>query len=316
MDVNMSVSRLASFVLGAMFIVSGLGKMMDAAAFGELISSYGFDWFSILSPVIIVAELFLGGYLVCGGGACRVCALLSAVLLVIFTSAFAYANIVHGIEDCGCYGHIGASIPVWATYLRNVVLLALAVYVWRVGKCRPRNTANCKYKLVLLAGFLTVCVFWTGHTWMPSTFYVNKFARPHRLIGVDVNSSPLGQYVQVSKDSTYIIWVFSYSCNGCINSVENIKQYQTGVADHFIPLTVTEDKDGRARELLDIDFVPKEVGNGLTDFIRIVPTFLYVEEGKIKYVIEHTVPNVYTFKSIYLEMSNDEILLTKEKADL
>ncbi len=34
----------------------------------------------------------------------------------------------------------------------------------------------------------------------------------------------------------------------------------------------------------------------------------YVEDGKVKFVIEESVPSIYSFKSNYLEMSNDEIL--------
>lgn len=44
--------RLIEITLGAVFIASGLGKMTNSADFGELISSYGLEWFSILSPVI------------------------------------------------------------------------------------------------------------------------------------------------------------------------------------------------------------------------------------------------------------------------
>ncbi len=42
------ILRLAEIVLGAVFIASGIGKMTNAADFGELISNYGLEWLSIL----------------------------------------------------------------------------------------------------------------------------------------------------------------------------------------------------------------------------------------------------------------------------
>lgn len=52
--------RVAEIVVGMMFIFSGFGKVDSAQEFGELISKYGFDWFSILSPIIIIAEIAIG----------------------------------------------------------------------------------------------------------------------------------------------------------------------------------------------------------------------------------------------------------------
>lgn len=306
---GLSAVRIMEIVLGAIFILSSTGKMMDAARFGELISHYGFEWLSILSPAIIILELFVGTCLVLNLLP-RVCSMLSILILTVFTIAFAYANLVNGIEDCGCFGRMGKSMPVTVTYIRNVVLLVLAVATWRLTRKWPLVAyQSCrKWKAGTITAVIIAGVFWTGHTWMPSSFYMNRFAKPHKLIGLDVNDSEIGQYLHVSSDSTYVVWVFSYTCASCINSIENIKQYQQGVADRFVPMAVNEDKNGRKRKLLNIDFTPLYVGEGLVDIIDVVPTLLYISEGKVKYVIEQMVPNVYLFKSIYLEKSNEEIL--------
>lgn len=294
------------FLLGVLFVLSGAGKMMNAHGFGELISNYGLEWFSILSPFIIIIELAVGiGLLL--RLAPRFWLLVSIIMLVIFSVAFFYANVFHDINDCGCFGNIETRMPVWATYMRNLVMLIIAVVLWR---CEAKECSMEKRKLIwfMFICILLVCTFWTGHTWQPSSFYQNRFAKPHRLLGQDVNKTPLAGYFHASTDSTYLVWVFSYECGACINSLENIKQYQTGITDRFIPMAVTEDKTGRKRKLLNIPFSPISVGNKLAGFIRIVPTLLYIERGKIKYVIEESVPNIYSFKSNYLEMTNDEIL--------
>ncbi len=300
------IIHLFEWLLGIVFLISGTGKMMNAGGFGELISSYGLQWFSMLSPVIIVMELALG-LLFLFRLWTRFTALTSLGLLMVFTCAFLYGNLVHGIEDCGCFGSLGSDLPAWTTYLRNVVLMILAYYVARNEKQTACSLDKNQMNLLLLAGLMMVAAFWTGQTWHPSTYYMNNFAKSHPLLGCDINQSPIGRYLQVSADSTYVLWVFSYSCSGCINSMENVKHYE-GVADRFVPLAVTPDPDGRKRRLLQFPYDPIYVGNELSGFIEVLPTLLYVEGGKVKFVIEESVPSIYSFKSNYLEMSNEEIL--------
>ena len=301
------ITLVLEWILAVIFLLSGGGKMVNSAGFGELISSYGLEWFSMLSPVIILIELLLGLLLLLRLWP-RFAAVASLALLMVFTVAFMYGHLVHGIEDCGCFGSLGQKMPVWATYLRNFVLMAFAIYILMHEKKRAATSLDkCRASLILLAGLMTIATFWTGHTWRPTTFYMNNFAQAHPLLGCEINRSPIGKYIQVANDSTYIIWVFSYSCGGCINSMENIKQYQD-VADRFVPLAVTPDTDGRKRKLLQFPYDAIYVGDELSGFIEILPTLLYVEGGKVKFVIEESVPSIYSFKSNYLEMSNDEIL--------
>lgn len=301
------ITHILEWVLAVVFLLSGAGKMVNSAGFGELISSYGLEWFSMLSPVIILIEMLLGLLLLLHLWP-RFAATATLALLMVFSIAFMYGHLVHGIEDCGCFGSLGQKMPVWATYLRNIILMAFALYILMH---EPKRAATSLDKnrpsLFFLTVLMTIATFWTGYTWRPTTFFMNNFAQAHPLLGCEINQSPIGRYVQVANDSTYIIWVFSYSCGGCINSMENIKQYQD-VADRFVPLAVTPDPDGRKRRLLQFPYDAIYVGDELSGFIEILPTLLYVEDGKVKFVIEESVPSIYSFKSNYLEMSNDEIL--------
>lgn len=298
-------TRLAEITIGLLLLISGIGKADNAEGFGELISSYGLEWFSILSPVIIVGEI--------GLGLCillrilpRLMSVCCMLMLLLFTGAYTYAYHYHGIVDCGCFGSLATSMPVWAFYLRNTLLLLLAVYVFRAHQ--NFRTKWSWPTVCLLVTVMAAAVFWTGHTWKPSSFYTNRFASPHPLIGIEVNDSPLSAYLHAASDSTYLVWVFSYSCSSCLNSIENIKQYQKGVADRFMPLAVTSDSKGRIGRLLAIPFKAPNVGEALSGFIEVLPTLLYIKGGHIEYVIEGSVPSVYFFKKVYLEMSDDEIL--------
>ena len=298
--------RLAEIALGGVFIVSGVGKMTNAAGFGELISSYGLEWFSILAPFITLAELALGCCLILRIAIRQSLAAIIA-MLVIFTIAFLYANLWHGIEDCGCFGGLEAQMPVWATYLRNIILLLVACLLW---KFTPQDicSVSLRWRLVLLGVLMSVALFWTGNTWQPSTFYVNKFNTRHRLLGLEVSQTPLAKYLQASPDSTYLVWVYSYHCGSCLNGIENIKCYQQGVADRFVPLVVSKDSDGSRRKLLNVNFSTTYVGEELAGFIYMLPTLLYLEDGRIRHVIEGSVPSVYTFKTLYLGMTDEELL--------
>lgn len=302
--------RLAELVVGALFIFSSMGKADDASAFGELISKYGFEWLSILSPVIIIAEMLIGILLLLRI-APRLTAMASFVLVVIFTAAFAYAHLVNGVEDCGCFGNITTDMPVWATYLRNIILLLLSYYIISNNKHTAWSWTWTASTVLILV--MTATTFWTGHTWKPSTFYANKIPSTHPLLGKEVSQTPLARYLKADKDSTYLVWVFSYNCGGCVNSIENIKQYQKGVADRFVALSVTDDADGRMHKLLNIPFKAQNVGNELVGFIKVIPTILYIKEGHIFYIIEESVPSVYQFKKLYLEMTDEEILQQQER---
>lgn len=299
---------IGELALGFLFIVSGIGKMMNAHGFGELISNYGFDWLSILAPLIVLAEMLIGVCLILHFKP-RISLLFCSILLLIFTTAFTYANLFNGVEDCGCFGNIDTELPAWATYTRNVVMLILSFVLWRY-ECKKieKTETDIKWRSCIVVISMLICAFWTGNTWTPSTFYMNQFAKVHPLIGKSVSETPLKSYLKASPDSTYLVWVFSYGCGGCVNSVENVKQYQKGIADHFIPLAVTEDKDGKKSKLLRIPFSAKYVGEELAGFIETIPTLLYIRGGKIEYLIEGSVPNVYIFKSLYLNQTDSEIL--------
>lgn len=294
--------RVCELLVAIVFLLSGMGKMMNAGGFGELISSYGLEWFSILSPLIVMAELLVGLCLLLQIST-RLFALIGMLMVAVFTLAFLYGNVVHGIEDCGCFGDIGTKMPSWLTYVRNVLLLVLC---WVIIKHGDRKMHHNTLKWSIVGVLMVICAFWTGNTWHLSSFYANEFARPHELLNLKVQETPLDKYLHISNDSTYVVWVFSHSCGACANGVENIKHYQKGVADRLMPLCVTKPTK-RKNALLGIDFEAKYVGDGLQGFIKVLPTLLYVQDGRIRFVIEGSVPNVYLFKKNYLDKTNDEI---------
>ncbi|MCK7536343.1 MAG: hypothetical protein MZV63_37860 [Marinilabiliales bacterium] len=45
-----------AFIVGAFFVVSGVGKVIDTAAFSNLIAEYGLGAFKLLAPPIVLVE--------------------------------------------------------------------------------------------------------------------------------------------------------------------------------------------------------------------------------------------------------------------
>ena len=54
------LSKIFRFLVGFVFLLSGLLKAIDAAAFADLMSEYGATWFGFAAPLIIFIEIFLG----------------------------------------------------------------------------------------------------------------------------------------------------------------------------------------------------------------------------------------------------------------
>jgi hypothetical protein len=59
--------------------------------------------------------------------------------------------------------------------------------------------------------------------------------------GLPVQETALREFVDLSEDSTYLVFVFIPSCKYCQNSVANLNEYETkGVVDRVIGLTVRD----------------------------------------------------------------------------
>lgn len=86
--------NLYSIIVGALFIVSGAGKITNTAKFSNLIQEYGLGYLMILSPLIVIVEILLGLALVLLINPKRH-SLYSFILLIIFTLAYAYAYFIN-----------------------------------------------------------------------------------------------------------------------------------------------------------------------------------------------------------------------------
>ncbi len=124
-----SASRI---LLGAVFIYASWEKVLNPAAFVEIIANYQILPESLTGPTALILpwiELICGISLIIHRWT-QGSALLVTGMMVVFMGALGY-NAYRGIDvACGCFT-LDASVPanVWFYLLRDGVLLAVAVYV-------------------------------------------------------------------------------------------------------------------------------------------------------------------------------------------
>jgi putative oxidoreductase len=120
----------ARWVLGIIFIVSALGKIVDPASFADNIVAYRLLPLAVVNVFAIVMTWteFLVGISLLNGVAARSGALLAAAMNVVFILAVSSA-MARGLSiECGCFTVAKSSIG-WSLLARDVVFLALAVVV-------------------------------------------------------------------------------------------------------------------------------------------------------------------------------------------
>ena len=130
-------------LLGAVFIYASLLKIADPVAFAGSVAAYKIlPYFAsyLTAAVLPFVELSCGLLLVCGyrvkGGA-----LIIAIMNVVFMIALG-AAIVRGLDiDCGCFKQGGAKTTPWTALLRDVVFLAMTVFVLKTEAKRTRGNS-------------------------------------------------------------------------------------------------------------------------------------------------------------------------------
>ena len=287
-------------VIGVVFVFSGLGKVVNTAAFGNLIVQYGFENLQIFAPAIVIAEIFVGMCLILGIKS-KINGIISAGLLITFTLAFTYGHFKNGITDCGCFGTLKISSDnIEITYARNILLLGLSLFVGFYYQ--PTCEKTSETKKMVLSGVLLPTIFFAGLTYRlpPRT----SAEQSHVFLNKNIEETQLYQYVQTVSDSTYLIFFYTYTCPHCWNSIENLKRFKSGgYVDSIVSFALVNDYSEKKSEIKNLfgenfpDFRIFEILNDsiLQSFVRVAPTSFYVKNDTIKAVIESTLPHPYIF---------------------
>lgn len=293
--------RIICIIVGIVFIVSGLGKIVNTAEFGNLIVQYGLGWLQIFAPLVALMEIAVGVCLILNIKS-KTMLYVSFGLLAIFTAAFTYGHLKNGITDCGCFGAF--KVPqgnIWFVYARNILLLALSLFA---GLCHP---ACCEKtddsKKTILLGILLPAIFVAGLTYRSPASFRQK--QPHFMLNRDIKETPLYQYVQTVPDSSCLVFFYTYACPHCLNSVENFKHFKrSGVVDSVVSFALVDaDSTENAKlrnQFMDNfgNFGTREIAynDDVQSFIKAVPTAFLVKNDTIKIVIESQLPSPVLFR--------------------
>lgn len=130
----LNLSGVGQILLGAMFVATGVAKLIDRAHFEAILPSIVGGLFvnkrlaQFTSFGLSTTELVLGLLLIVGFQP-RTVAAVSTVLMTIFT-VVVLRILLRGVEaHCGCFGNMVEGKITWRTLIRNMAFLCLGILI-------------------------------------------------------------------------------------------------------------------------------------------------------------------------------------------
>lgn len=124
--------RLCAFIIGTVFLIGGIFKLLDPVGSSLIMESY-FNFLhigalrpaaSLFAEFFAFAETFTGIMLISGIFR-KAAAIITSVLLAVFTGLTILLVIFNPSMDCGCFGE-AIHLTHWESLLKNIVLDILA----------------------------------------------------------------------------------------------------------------------------------------------------------------------------------------------
>ena len=270
--------KISRFSVGIVFLLSGLLKAIDTASFSDLMSQYGAVWFGLAAPLVIFIEICLGLMLIFGFYPQKT-TLATIIFLVSVSLIYIYGVTYRGITDCGCFGPLTwLNSKPWLTFTRNGILLVLLLPTLIFQNEDKKNPTIST--IIFMSVVAVVVMFMCGFSMRGA----KCLQKEHTFEPIALSDSPLSNYVLCDKDSTYMVFAFSYTCPYCQNSIGNVNQYQPmGMVDKVIGLAV-EDSVARRRfqRLFDTNFEIREISElSMYRITRTLPTSFIIRHDSI-----------------------------------
>jgi len=291
------IIKIFSILSGVIFLISGIGKTLAIADFAELITLYGFKYISFIAPLIAVTEVIIGLFLIISVYPKQTSFV--AILFLVFVSIiYLYGYFKHQISDCGCFGKISVlnKMSPLQVITRNFLVIIMLGTVFKYSE--TRNLLFSKWKLVISIFIVGLSAFFAGYSYFPS--YIPLQTTKKMYENKKISETPLSNVIKTSTDSTYLIFVFSYTCPHCLNSIENLKQYEnTQIVDKIIGLAVQDSVNEIIfKQNFDVEFLIKNYDyQTLSSIVKGFPTSYYIQNDSIKKELLGEIPCAYNFKN-------------------
>lgn len=276
-----NLSRISTALLGLMFLVSAFAKAWDAEAFAQMLLLYGSKLFGIGAPIIIMIEAILGMSLLLRIYP-RWMAASADIFLIAVSAIFSYGVLAKGIEDCGCFGALSrlyTGAP-WMTFVRNAVFLVISIPALRY---RADEDGFCWPKALATVVVASMACFAAGLS-MRKSFELPKWSSVQK-DNWEQTMTKLNAIYPFSADSTYVVYLFSFSCAYCQNSFANVEQYQQfGLMDKVLGIAIEDEEQQERfcriyRPEIPILTIPHDQ---MSDMTGSLPIAIYIKDGKIK----------------------------------
>lgn len=308
---NKVLTHLFIFLFGLFYIFSGTIKIIDIDNFLYLIKSYQIRLFIYTAPAIPIIEICLG-FLFVFRKRLKEVLLLSIGLLVFFTLIFAYGHFTQNISDCGCFGGIDfLKMSPAAFFIRNGLLITLSVYLYLSVKEIKYEKKFSVAQIIGLCIMLVVASIFVGLKSDLSDYLKERpynrtsILKYHNIefVGKNINETRLTNYVTTSKDSTYLVFIFSYKCPHCLSSSILLKDYIKGNRiDKVIGLTKGTRAEKRFYdENINPQFTYKQLRYiEMSELTPFFPISFYVENDTIQFLVKGALPEYQEFELKYL----------------
>lgn len=198
------------WLLGGVFIFSGLVKCVDPVGTSifveKYLATYSLEAMLYLAMPIAVLlatiEVALGIVLIMGVLRKRV-TLVATILLLLFTTITLLSATVLPIGDCGCFGDAVKLTP-WQSFAKNVVLLTVALWLWRNAEDRAYSWGRVA-TIVTLAMALPMAINLYSLRYLPLVDFM-----PYKL-GVNLRAAIADER---DKETVHSILMFQNSTTG------------------------------------------------------------------------------------------------------
>jgi uncharacterized membrane protein YphA (DoxX/SURF4 family) len=293
--------EIYSIIAGIVFMTSGMAKSLNISAFSDLIKQYGFGSLQFVTPVIALAEFFLGLLLVFNIKQ-KHSALACGILTAVFTLVYSYGVVFRNIEDCGCFGEItvlNTSYPF--TLIRNAVLMYLLFVVWQKG---ANSSIRNKWVERFILAVMCIAAFISGSTYRHAGKALNAGRDQYGALAK--KNTILKEFVSTSKDSTYLVFAFTYLCPHCMNSIENLNRYESsGTVDKVIGIALEDSiAEYRFKEIFKPEFSIRNYPAGtLFRLTNSFPVAYYIKNDSIMAELSGELPCSYVFTQKMAELT-------------
>ena len=263
-----ALTHLSRFIVGFLFIISGLIKLNDPVGFSFKLDEYFSEAvFNMpflqpytlgLAVFLVIAEVFLGVLLLLGFK--KKFTLWSLFLMIVFFSFLTfYSAYFNKVTDCGCFGDALKLTP-WQSFYKDVALLVLILILMLNQKhIRPivkKDSTN--YAIVAIALILCGIMGYSVLNYLPFVDF--------RAYKVGTNIKKGMEVPEGAPQSKYNI-IFTYKVNGAEKqyTMDEITNVPEGA--EFISREEILVEQGYEPPIHDF-FIEKDGANYIEDFLE------------------------------------------------